>query len=115
MTNGFGNIEAFCDFSKSSLSREVRTEAWLKCIKLEGVNHGNEPEPEQFQKEITYYWLDINIHAKQNQSNKQNQLKELQRKSKMFHKQDSLLNDEIWNILDRIRYLDIRDKEGKFI
>ena len=55
MTNGFGNIEAFCDFSKSCLSREVRTEAWLKGIKLEAVNHDNKPELEMLQKERAYY------------------------------------------------------------
>lgn len=55
VTNGFGNIEAFCDFSKSGLSREVRTQAWLKGIKLEAVNHDNKPKLEKLQKERTYY------------------------------------------------------------
>lgn len=50
MTNGFGNIEAFCEVSKSSLSREVRTEAWLKGINLEAVNHDNKQELESSQK-----------------------------------------------------------------
>lgn len=51
VTNGFGNMEAFCDFSKSSLRREVRTEAWLKGIKLEAVNHDSKSKLEKLQKE----------------------------------------------------------------
>lgn len=54
VTSGFGNIEAFCDFSESSLGREVRAEAWLKGINLEAVNRDNNPELEKLQKGRTY-------------------------------------------------------------
>lgn len=54
--------------------KAVSVEAWLKCIKLEAVDHDNEPELEKFQKEITHYWLDIKIQAKPNQTNKQKKL-----------------------------------------
>lgn len=59
-------------------------------MKLGAVNHDNEPELEKLQKEIRCYWLDIKTHAKQNKGNNK-----LQRKSKMFHKQGLLLDNEI--------------------
>lgn len=62
VTNGFGNIEAFCDFSKSSLNRGVRTEAWLKGINLEAVNHDNKRELEKAPKRENLLARHIKTH-----------------------------------------------------
>ncbi|TEA41074.1 hypothetical protein DBR06_SOUSAS24210014, partial [Sousa chinensis] len=65
-------------------------------------------ELEKIRKERNYSWMDIIIICK-------DKLPNYEEKIKMFYKEHLHLDDEIRCILDASGYLDVRDKEDRWI